>query len=120
MDCKNLIADKCDAAVAIFWTRFGTPTDDYYSGSEEEIEKMIASKKNVFLYFSNVTVSPSIIDNEQYQKIIEYKEKFITNKKGLYWEYSSLDDFKKLFYTHLAQYFLSLPKLKKIADRKKQ
>lgn len=113
------IVDKCDAAVAIFWTRFGTPTDDYYSGSEEEIEKMIASKKNVFLYFSNVPVSPNIIDNEQYQKIIEYKEKFIKNKKGLYWEYSSLDDFKKLFYAHLAQYFLSLPKLKKIADGKK-
>ena len=27
------IVDKCDAAVAIFWTRFGTPTDEYHSGS---------------------------------------------------------------------------------------
>ena len=26
--------DNCDAAVALFWTRFGTPTDKYGSGSE--------------------------------------------------------------------------------------
>lgn len=61
MACKNLIVDKFDAAAAIFQTRFGTPTDDYYSGSDEEIEKTITSGKNVFLYFSNVPVSPMII-----------------------------------------------------------
>ena len=27
--------NKCDAAVAIFWTRFGSPTDEYGSGTEE-------------------------------------------------------------------------------------
>ena len=32
---------KCDAAVALFWTRFGTPTDEYGSGTEEEIEIII-------------------------------------------------------------------------------
>ena len=31
----------CDAAVAIFWTKFGTPTDKYGSGTEEEIEEML-------------------------------------------------------------------------------
>ena len=61
MDCKKLIVDKCDAAAAIFQTRFGTPTDDYCSGSDEEIEKTITSGKNVFLYFSNAPVSPMII-----------------------------------------------------------
>ena len=29
---------ECDAAVALFWTKFGTPTDKYGSGTEEEIE----------------------------------------------------------------------------------
>ena len=32
--------NKCDAAVAIFWTKFGSPTDEYGSGTEEEIEIM--------------------------------------------------------------------------------
>ena len=30
--------NDCDAAVAILWTRFGTPTDKYGSGTEEEVE----------------------------------------------------------------------------------
>lgn len=42
---------KCDAAVAIFWTRFGSPTDEYGSGTEEEIEIMLQSGKQVFMYF---------------------------------------------------------------------
>lgn len=37
--------NKCDAAVAIFWTRFGSPTDEYGSGTEEEIEIMLHSRK---------------------------------------------------------------------------
>ncbi len=112
------IVDKCDAAVAIFWTRFGTPTDEYHSGSEEEIERMIASRKNVFMYFSNVPVSPSSIDNGQYEKVKEYREKF-KKGKGLYWEYSSIDEFKELFYAHITQYFLTLPKVKEMSDTKK-
>lgn len=114
---KQLV-DKCDAAVAIFWTRFGTPTDEYHSGSEEEIERMIKSGKNVFLYFSNVPAPPSSIDSEQYQKVKEYKEKF-KKGKGLYWEYSAIDEFKELFYAHITQHFLSLPKVKEITDSKK-
>lgn len=39
---------ECDAAVAIFWTKFGTPTDKYGSGTEEEIEEMLSSNKQVF------------------------------------------------------------------------
>ena len=43
---------KCDAAVALFWTRFGTPTDEYGSGTEEEIEIMYfcISLKSRFLH----------------------------------------------------------------------
>ena len=113
------IVDKCDAAVAIFWTRFGTPTDEYHSGSEEEIERMIASGKNVFLYFSNVPVSLKSIDNEQYQKVKEYKAKFEKDKKGFYREYNSVDEFKEMFYDHISQYFSSLPKEEEITDEKK-
>lgn len=44
---------KCDAAIAIFWTRFGSPTDEYGSGTEEEIEIMLQTGKQVFMYFSD-------------------------------------------------------------------
>lgn len=96
----------CDAVVAIFWTRFGTPTDEYGSGTEEEIEKMIADGKQVFMYFSDVPVSLSQIDKDQYEKIQQFKEKY--KGKGLYWTYNKSEEFKELFHAHLTKYFLSL------------
>lgn len=56
--------NKCDAAVAIFWTRFGSPTDEYGSGTEEEIEIMLQSGKQVFMYFSDKPIPPSKINGE--------------------------------------------------------
>lgn len=112
------IVDNCDAAIAIFWTRFGTPTDEYHSGSEEEIERMITSGKNVSLYFSNVPATLNSVDLEQYQKVKDYKEKFKKDKKGLYWEYSSLDEFKEMIYDHLTKQFSSCPKNETLTDKR--
>ena len=67
---------KCDAAVALFWTRFGTPTDEYGSGTEEEIEIMMDAGKQVFLYFSDKPNPPSETDWEGYQKIQAFKQKY--------------------------------------------
>ena len=60
--------DDCDAAVALFWTRFGTPTDEYGSGTEEEIMKMLAEGKQVFMYFSDAPLPPSTTSTLQIQK----------------------------------------------------
>ena len=109
---KQFVRD-CDAAVAIFWTRFGTPTDKYQSGSEEEIEELISQNKQVFLYFLNKKVQPNKIDQEQYDKVVKFKEQVRDNKKGLYKEVSSVDEFRKSFSNHLSLYFLH-----KIIDRK--
>lgn len=72
--------------VAIFWTRFGTPTDDYGSGTEEEINLLIKNNKQVFLYFLNKPIPPSLTDSPDYmenrEKINCLKEKY----KGLYCE----------------------------------
>lgn len=58
----------CDAAVAIFWTRFGSPTDKYGSGTEEEIEEMLSANKQVFMYFVDEPIPMSGVDLEQYKK----------------------------------------------------
>ncbi|XYR60007.1 hypothetical protein ACS4RT_14740 [Bacillus amyloliquefaciens] len=94
----------CDAAVAVFWTRFGTPTDEYGSGTEEEIEKLIQSGKQVFLYFCEKEAKLSDVKLEQYQKIQEFKEKY--KDKGIFWSYSTLEELEKLFLNHLTLYFL--------------
>lgn len=100
------VVNSCDAAVAVFWTRFGTPTDEYGSGTEEEIEKLIEDSKQVFLYFSDCPFAPSAFDNEQYKKVQDFREKY--KERGLYGTYSTIDEFKKIFLNHLSQYFLNI------------
>lgn len=94
----------CDAAVAVFWTRFGTPTDEYGSGTEEEIEKLIQSGKQVFLYFCEKEAKLSDVKLEQYQQIQEFKEKY--KGKGIFSTYSTLEEFEQQFLNHLTLYFL--------------
>lgn len=105
--------NKCDAAVAIFWTRFGTSTDEYASGTEEEIENMLKSGKQVFMYFSDKPISPSLINDEGYKKIQIFREKY--KNRGIYFTYSLDEEFKKLFFAHLSMYFLHDKKDKETA-----
>lgn len=62
---NDQFVNDCDAAVAIFWTRFGTPTDDYYSGTEEEIEYMLNHGKQVFMYFCEKDVPYEKLEGNQ-------------------------------------------------------
>lgn len=78
---KQFVRD-CDAAVAIFWTKFGTPTDKYQSGTEEEIEEILSSGKQVFLYFVDAQINPSEMDLEQFKKVKEFKERY--KDRGIY------------------------------------
>lgn len=104
------IVDECDAAVAIFWTKFGSPTDEYDSGTEEEIEIMLESGKQVFMYFSDKPISPSQMVSEEYKKIQTFREKY--KDRGIYFTYSSGEEFKKMFFAQLSMHFLSEKKVK--------
>ena len=113
---QNLLNDQfvndCDAAVAIFWTRFGTPTDKFNSGTEEEVEIMLSSGRQVFMYFSDKPIPPSQINEEGYKKVSDFRNKY--KDRGIYYTYSSDDEFEKLFFAHLTQYFLSEKRVEEI------
>lgn len=102
---KQFVQD-CDAAVAILWTKFGTPTDKYGSGTEEEIEEMLSSDKQVFMYFLDVPVNPQDLDISQYEKVREFREKY--KDKGIYFVVKDENDLRKQFTNHLAMHFLPL------------
>lgn len=102
---KQFVRD-CDAAVVIFSTRFGTPTDKYGSGTEEEIEEMIAANKQVFMYFLDAPITPSSVDLEQYQKVKAFQEKY--KDRGLYGVVNDKNDFQRKFTNHLSLYFLGI------------
>lgn len=108
---------ECDAAVAIFWTKFGTPTDKYGSGTEEEIEEMLSSNKQVFMYFLDAPVNPSNVDMEQYKKVQAFKEKY--RDRGIYFIVKDEHELRQLFTNHLGMHFLPLAVgRKKIFEKK--
>jgi len=113
---KQFIED-CDAAVAIFWTRFGTPTDDYGSGTEEEIEIMIEAGKQVFIYFSDTPVPPSKVDKDQRDRIEAFKGRY--KDRGIFWTYSGVDEFRKLFKAHLDFHFLTAKRVTEMSSEKR-
>lgn len=91
------LLSKADGVIALFWTKFGTPTAQYGSGTEEEIEKAILQGKKVMLYFSNQSINPDKIDYDQYIRVKEFKKRY----SGLFAEYNSLDDFRQKINRHI-------------------
>jgi hypothetical protein len=89
------VVDYCDMAVGVFWTRVGSPTGEYVSGTIEEIERVGKSDKIVMLYFSNAKVDLETVDLEQYQKLKDFKKK--TYPKALVENYKSILDFRDKF-----------------------
>ena len=98
------------------WTRFGTPTDEYGSGTEEEIEIMLHDGKQVFMYFCDKPLNPSQMDSEEYKRVKAFKDKY--KDRGIYSTYTSIDDFKRDFFAHLSQYFLSLKTIERINNER--
>lgn len=96
---NNQILDKCDLLVGVFWTRIGTPTTKYTSGTVEEIEKHIQSKKPTMLYFSSQPVALDTVDPEQSSQLKIFKDS--CQNRGLYQGYDSLTSFKEKLYRHL-------------------
>lgn len=116
---NNQIVDSSDLAVGVFWTRFGTPTENYGSGTEEELERMRKMNKGVFLYFLDKPVSPSKIDLKQYEKIQAFRNKH--KNDGIYFSVEDEKALARKFRENLELYFDSIirgPELKKNGRRK--
>ena len=96
---NNQILDKCDLLIGVFWTRIGTPTEHYPSGTAEEIEEHIRSGKPAMLYFSSQPVAIETVDINQVQLLKTFKES--CQKRGLYETYDSHRDFKDKLYRQL-------------------
>ena len=98
-DSNKQILKDCDLLVGVFWTRLGTPTGDYASGTVEEIEEHIKAGKPVMLYFSGAPVHPDSIDAEQYADLKKFKD--ACKSRGLLETYADFNEFKDNFYRQL-------------------
>ena len=94
------ILKNSDLLIGIFWTRIGSPTGNFISGSVEEIEKHVEAGKPAMLYFSNAPVVLDSIDSKQYKELTKFKNKCY--EKGLVESFSSIEDFRNKLTKHLS------------------
>jgi hypothetical protein len=92
--------DDSDIIVAIFWSRFGTPTGAADSGTEEEIRRGITRHSRVMVYFSDLEPVPPNADNRQLERLWNFRREL--QSKGLCWRFSSRGQFQREFSRHLA------------------
>lgn len=97
---KQVLAG-CDLLVATFWTRIGTPTSEFKSGTIEEIEEHLQAGKPAMIYFSTAPVRLDSVDERQYRALKDFKEQCM--KRGLIDTYESLSQFREKFSKQLAQ-----------------
>ena len=103
LEAQDVIDSQIDEAydlfIGILWKKFGSQTRDFDSGTQQEFENALKSKASVMFYFSNLPVSPDDIIPEQLAKIRDFKNEI--KDEGLYFEYSTLDEFEELITNNL-------------------
>ena len=100
------IVESSDLAISFFWTRFGSPTLEYGSGTEEEIETMIAAKKQVFLFFLDKPINPSKIDYDQYMRLEAFRKKH--EQDGIFFCVDDENELTTKVTNNLELYFASI------------
>lgn len=80
------LVKNSDIVIGVFWTRIGTPTPGYTSGSVEEIERHLDEGKPAMLYFLKKTIPQDMLEKteakKQYNKLLRAKKNW--ERRGIY------------------------------------
>jgi hypothetical protein len=107
-EINRQLGDQYDIFLGILWTRFGTKTEKYGSGTEEEFENALEkyrsnpSSVRIMMYFKHAMVDPERIDSEQLGKVKLFKER-IKSENILYWDYKDAESLASLLRIHVTR-----------------
>lgn len=100
------IEDKYNVFIGILWKKFGTKTENYDSGTEQEFynafdkyEKNPKSMEIMFYFCDRAPKDLKEVDGEQLALVQKFRKKL--EDKGLYKTYSSIDEFRDLIKSDL-------------------
>ena len=122
----NSIAKPYQLFIGIMWKRFGTPTQSYGSGTEEEYNKAYeAWQKNevidIMFYFCKKPVALDSLereeDREQLGKVVNFKKAM--NSKSFVWNYNNPKDFEEIIRKHLCLKMSDVIKNKTVSNAPK-
>jgi hypothetical protein len=82
-----------DILIGMFWTKLGTNTGVAESGTLEEIDQFVATKKPALLYFSSRPIDPNKIDIKQHRKLRAFKA--VTHKRALVGGFSTMFELRQ-------------------------
>lgn len=103
---NNQIVDSCDFGIALFWSRLGTPTRQFESGSVEEVRKLINRSARVLVYFSQRAIPKDIFDIAQLTKLEEFRKEI--EKEGFLGEYSDIHNLREQVLLHITSVMVNL------------
>jgi hypothetical protein len=101
-----------DVFIGIMWSRFGTPTKSFGSGTEEEFriayQRWEQEKKEPRILFYFCTKPPELTTEHiaQYQRVLEFKDEI--SASNLISKYEDSQSFGDLVQDHLTQYLSDL------------
>ena len=95
---NSQVVNKSDMAIAIFWSKLGTPTDNHPSGSVEELEAHIEDGKPAMVFFSKANL-PNDIDTTQVDNLRSFKSTI--SNRCFYSEYENMTDLSEQLDRHL-------------------
>lgn len=113
---NNSILNDSDILIGIFWTRIGSPTGEYVSGTIEEITKHCEKNKLASIYISQKPY-PDHINLEQLQHLRDQKEIWL--KEGLLDFYDNSLSFKQKIKDHLSVHIQKNEYIRTIVDKLK-
>lgn len=93
------IGDNYDIFLGLMWGRFGTETDEFGSGTEEEFQRAYQRKQDgdpdleVMFYFKTAALVQEGFDPDQFKKVLEFKKTLGSDYGQLYHEFETPDDF---------------------------
>lgn len=122
------IGNDYDLFIGLLWKKFGMPTENAESGTEEEFLNAYNRFKEdpyslqILFYFNSSPVSISEMIPEQLQKIQNFKADIGTNKQVLYWDYQDTQQLNKFLRIHIPQRIMELHNVesKELALAKKE
>jgi len=97
---------KYDILIGVFWSKIGTRTPNYDSGSIEEIEIAIEKYRKqkdveIMLYFKLEHIPEHEIELNQIESLNNFKSS-LSNRGIYYWDFQNTGDFKNYLSQHLA------------------
>jgi len=102
------ISDDYDVFIGLLWSKFGSPTGQYGSGTEEEFHNAYSlyqdspSSIKIMFYFKQAAIPFDKIDTKSINLIRKFKSE-ISDKGVLYWEYNTVEEFQKLLRIQLTR-----------------